>query len=86
MCVLASSMDAGDRGYNVIVAEDCVATFAHRNHVAALSVLSRMWAKVWSHEQVLDAMMADADTDAGAQPTAAAEKSDPFGNAARAKL
>ena len=84
MCVLASSMDAGDRGYNVIVAEDCVATFAHRNHVAALSVLSRMWAKVWSHEQVLDAMMAEAGADA--QPATAAEKSDPFGNAARAKL
>ncbi len=50
-----------------------------------MKILSRRWAKGWSHEQVLDAMMA-ASAGADAQPATAAEKSDPFGNAARAKL
>eukprot|EP01052_Picozoa_sp_SAG31_P070083 SAG31_NODE_28928_length_403_cov_1.016447_1_plen_39_part_01 len=27
MCVLTTSLDAGDRGYNVVVAEDCCVTF-----------------------------------------------------------
>ena len=42
MCVLTSCLDAADRGFNVIVAEDCTCTFTHKNHTQALSLLSRM--------------------------------------------
>ena len=49
--------------YNVIVVEDCTVTFAEDNHIAALSLLSRCFAKVWSCEKVLNALM-----EATAQP------------------
>lgn len=59
MCVLTSSLDAADRGYNVVVAEDCTCTFSHRNHVQALSVLSRSFAKVESHDSILEQLMSN---------------------------
>ena len=91
MCVLTSSIDAADRGYNVVVAEDCTCTFNHRNHVQALSVLSRAFAKVSSHEDILAEVVAAhaaAGGDVGAavaQPGASAggRTSDPFGNRAK---
>ena len=92
MCVLTSSLDAADRGYNVVVAEDCTCTFSHRNHVQALSILSRTFAKVESHDTILEQLMGHAnqqETAAVEGSTAAVQSSgkgtNPFGNA-RAKL
>ena len=56
MCVENTSRDAADRGYNVIVVEDAVATFFHEHHCAALSSLARVFTKVWDTEQVLSAL------------------------------
>jgi nicotinamidase-related amidase len=53
MCVETTARDAADRGYNVIVVEDAVATFFAEHHRAALSALSRVYTKVWSTDQVL---------------------------------
>jgi len=56
MCVETTARDAADRGYNVIVVEDAVATFFAEHHLAALSALARVYTQVWSSEQVLHAM------------------------------
>jgi nicotinamidase-related amidase len=56
MCVETTSRDAADRGYNVIVAEDAVATFVEQHHYAALSGISRVFGKVWSTAEVLEAL------------------------------
>lgn len=95
MCVLTSSLDAADRGYSVVVAEDCTCTFNHRNHVQALSILSRTFAKVESHDAILEHLMGQADQQAqiehgavvtpGPQAGSVRRNSDPFGNA-RAKM
>ncbi|MCJ8331408.1 MAG: cysteine hydrolase [Lentisphaeria bacterium] len=53
MCVETTSRDAADRGYNVIVVEDAVATFLEKNHDAALSGLARVFTQVWSTDDVL---------------------------------
>lgn len=53
MCVETTARDAADRGYNVIVVEDAVATFFAEHHRAALSALARVYTKVWSTDQVL---------------------------------
>ena len=58
MCVESTSRDAADRGYHVIVVEDAVATFYPEHHYASLSALARVFAQVWSAEQVLDASAA----------------------------
>ncbi len=54
MCVETTARDAADRGYNVIVVEDAVATFFERHHIAALSAMARVYTKVWSTDRVLD--------------------------------
>jgi len=54
MCVETTARDAADRGYNVIVAEDAVATFFERHHIAALSAMARVYTKVWTTDRVLD--------------------------------
>ena len=56
MCVENTSRDAADRGYNVIVVQDAVATFFHEHHCAALSSLARVFTQVWDTEQVLSAL------------------------------
>ena len=53
MCVETTARDAADRGYNVIVVEDAVATFFPDHNRAALSALARVYAKVWSTDRVL---------------------------------
>jgi len=53
MCVETTARDAADRGYNVIVVEDAVATFFEEHHNAALSALARVYTQVWSTDQVL---------------------------------
>lgn len=53
MCVETTARDAADRGYNVIVVEDAVATFFEEHHNAALSALARVYTQVWSTNQVL---------------------------------
>ena len=53
MCVETTARDAADRGYNVIVVEDAVATFFPEHHRAALSGLARVYTQVWTTEQVL---------------------------------
>ena len=58
MCVTCTALDAADRGYNVIVVEDCTVTFAEDNHVNALSLMARCFTKVWSADQVLAALAA----------------------------
>ena len=58
MCVETTARDAADRGYNVIVVEDAVATFFPQHHVAALSALARVYTKVWSTVEVLAGMRA----------------------------
>lgn len=92
MCVLTSSLDAADRGYDVVVAEDCTCTFNHRNHVQALSILSRTFAKVEPHDAILEQLMEHASQQenemAGGLETGArvsASSIDPFGNA-RARM
>lgn len=62
MCVETTSRDAADRGYNVIVVEDAVATFVEEHHNAALSGLSRVFAQVWSAERVLSQLVTGAGT------------------------
>ena len=57
MCVETTARDAADRGYNVIVAEDAVATFFPEHHRAALSALARVYTQVWSTEQVLQRVL-----------------------------
>jgi len=56
MCVETTARDAADRGYNVIVVEDAVATFFPEHHRAALSALARVYAQVWSANQVLNVL------------------------------
>ena len=56
MCVETTARDAVDRGYNVIVVEDAVATFFAEHHDAALSALGRVYAQVWSTDRVLSAL------------------------------
>jgi len=56
MCVETTARDAADRGYNVIVVEDAVATFFPEHHRAALSALARVYAQVWSTDRVLSAV------------------------------
>ena len=56
MCVESTARDAADRGYNVIVVEDAVATFFPEHHRAALSALARVYAQVWSANRVLNAL------------------------------
>ena len=89
MCVLTSSLDAADRGYNVVVAEDCTCTFSHRNHVQALSVLSRTFAKVESHDAILEQLMCHANQQealpADLSNNRSSNSTDPFGNS-RAKM
>lgn len=53
MCVESTARDAADRGYNVIVVEDAVATFFEEHHNAALSAMARVYTQVWSTEIVL---------------------------------
>ncbi len=53
MCVETTARDAADRGYNVIVVEDAVATFFEPHHNAALSAMSRVYAQVWTTDRVL---------------------------------
>jgi nicotinamidase-related amidase len=53
MCVETTSRDAADRGFNVIVVEDAVATFVEKHHVAALSALARVFTQVWPTDRVL---------------------------------
>jgi nicotinamidase-related amidase len=53
MCVETTARDAADRGYNVIVVEDATATFFPSHHTNALSALARVYAQVWSTEQVI---------------------------------
>ena len=54
MCVETTARDAADRGYDVIVVEDAVATFDPGHHCAALSALARVYTQVWSTDRVLD--------------------------------
>lgn len=56
MCVETTARDAADRGYNVIVVEDAVATFYPQHHHAALSALARVYTQVWRTDRVLDAL------------------------------
>lgn len=56
MCVETTARDAADRGYNVIVVEDAVATFFPEHHRSALSALARVYAQVWSTDRVLSAV------------------------------
>jgi nicotinamidase-related amidase len=53
MCVETTARDAGDRGYNVIVAEDATGTYFHAHHVASLSAIARVYGQVWDTETVL---------------------------------
>jgi nicotinamidase-related amidase len=55
MCVETTARDAADRGFNVIVVEDAVATFDPEHHRHALSSLARVFGQVWSTDQVLEA-------------------------------
>lgn len=59
MCVETTARDAADRGYNVIVVEDAVATFFPEHHRAALSALARVYTQVWSTERVIEAVSAN---------------------------
>ncbi len=56
MCGECTARDAADRGYNVIVVEDAVATFFPEHHRASLSALARVYAQVWSASRVLNAL------------------------------
>ena len=56
MCVETTSRDAADRGYNVIVVEDAVATFYEEHHRAALSALARVFAQVWDTERAVSTL------------------------------
>jgi nicotinamidase-related amidase len=56
MCVEATSRDAADRGFNVIIVEDASATFFAHHHAAALSGFARVFGQVWSSEKVLAAL------------------------------
>ena len=53
MCVETTARDAGDRGYNVIVVEDAVATFFEQHHNSALSAMARVYTQVWTTDRVL---------------------------------
>lgn len=53
MCVETTARDAADRGFNVVVVEDAVATFYERHHVAALSAIARIYGQVWDSGRVL---------------------------------
>jgi len=53
MCVENTARDASDRGFNVVVVEDAVATFVPEHHAAALSALARVYTQVWSTADVL---------------------------------
>ncbi|MCH2210549.1 MAG: cysteine hydrolase [Fuerstiella sp.] len=53
MCVETTARNAGDRGYNVIVVEDAVATFFEEHHYAALSAMARVYTQVWTTDRVL---------------------------------
>jgi nicotinamidase-related amidase len=53
MCVETTARDAADRGYNVIVVEDAVATFFEDHHNAALSAMARVYTQVWTTDGVL---------------------------------
>ena len=53
MCVETTARDAADRGYNVIIVEDAVATYYPEHHRAALSGFARVFGQVWSTDAVL---------------------------------
>jgi nicotinamidase-related amidase len=53
MCVETTARDAGDRGYNVVVAEDATGTYFHAHHLAALSSIARVYGQVWDTDTVL---------------------------------
>lgn len=63
MCVESTSRDASDRGYNVIVVEDAVATFFAEHHRASLSALARIFVQVWSTHKVLSALQGFSSAD-----------------------
>jgi nicotinamidase-related amidase len=60
MCVETTARDAADRGYNVIVAEDAVATFFEQHHNAALSAMARVYTQVWTTDRVVSELKQDA--------------------------
>jgi biuret amidohydrolase len=57
MCVETTARDAADRGFDVVVVEDAVATFVEDHHRAALSALARVYTQVWTTGQVLAALL-----------------------------
>jgi nicotinamidase-related amidase len=61
MCVETTSRDAADRGYNVIVVEDGVATFVEEHHIAALSALARVFTQVWDTARVISTLKENLD-------------------------
>jgi len=61
MCVETTSRDAADRGYNVIVVEDAVATFVEEHHTAALSALARVFTQVWNTARVISTLKENSD-------------------------
>ena len=55
-CVECTGRDAADRGYNVIVVEDAVATFVEKHHFASLSGMGLVYTQIWNSTQVMEAM------------------------------
>ena len=53
MCVETTARDAADRGYNVVIVEDAVATYYPEHHRAALSGFARVFGQVWNTDDVL---------------------------------
>lgn len=76
MCVETTARDAGDRGYNVIVAEDATGTYFHAHHIAALSSIARVFGQVWDTTTVLDALLVGLGRDAieASAPTTAGRR------------
>ena len=58
MCVETTARDAGDRGYNVIVAEDATGTYFQSHHEAALSSIARVYGQIWTTDAVIQALQA----------------------------
>lgn len=56
MCVETTARDASDRGFNVVLVEDGIATFEPLSHLASLYNFAKSYGMVRSADEVLDSL------------------------------
>ena len=54
MCVFTTALDAADRGFHVMIAEDACTTIDPGSHEAAMLMFRRVWGLALSTQEILD--------------------------------